>query len=187
MNEPENEAATTIMPDSESGPVINIVEGQHMLQQEREEERKEAEREEELVVKETESSSTTEASTTTTEPSPFVAFAGEGRSAGGGDDVELFLHHNASTHEQLMDLSDVSMDGDQNESSSTTITSTTTTSTTSTTTTAQPETEMPKIVEITASGDTMHRECLDDNKSYKVSIKLKSQQKVYVSKTQKSL
>ncbi|XP_036674917.3 putative epidermal cell surface receptor isoform X3 [Drosophila suzukii] len=167
MNEPENEAATTIMPDSESGPVINIVEGQHMLQQEREEERKEAEREEELVVKETESSSTTEASTTTTEPSPFVAFAGEGRSAGGGDDVELFLHHNASTHEQLMDLSDVSMDGDQNESSSSTTTSTTTTSTTSTTTTAQPETEMPKIVEITASGDTMHRECLAENKSYK--------------------
>ncbi|XP_037729230.1 putative epidermal cell surface receptor isoform X4 [Drosophila subpulchrella] len=167
MNEPENEAATTIMPDSESGPVINIVEGQHMLQQEREEERKEAEKEEELVVKESESSSTTEASTTTTEPSPFVAFAGEGRSAGGGDDVELFLHHNASTHEQIMDLSDVSMDGDQNESSSTTTTSTTTTSTTSTTTTAQPETEMPKIVEITASGDTMHRECLADNKSYK--------------------
>nr|XP_036674918.1 putative epidermal cell surface receptor isoform X4 [Drosophila suzukii] len=163
MNEPENEAATTIMPDSASGPVINIVEGQHMLQQEREE----AEKEEELVVKELESSSTTEASTTTTEPSPFVAFAGEGRSAGGGDDVELFLHHNASTHDQIMDLSDVSMDGDQNESSSSTTTSTTTTSTTSTTTTAQPETEMPKIVEITASGDTMHRECLADNKSYK--------------------
>ncbi|XP_016954210.1 putative epidermal cell surface receptor isoform X3 [Drosophila biarmipes] len=161
MNEPENEAATTITPDSESGPVINIVEGQHMLQQEEEK------KDEEVVVKESESSSTTEASTTTTEPSPFVAFAGEGRSAGGGDDVELFLHHNASTHEQLMDLSDVSMDGDQNESSSSTTTSTTTTSTTSTTTTAQPETEMPKIVEITASGDTMQRECLADNKSYK--------------------
>ncbi|XP_016985747.1 putative epidermal cell surface receptor isoform X4 [Drosophila rhopaloa] len=158
MNEPENESATTIMPDSESGPVIAIVEGQHMLQQELEEKK------EEEVAKEPESSSTTEASTTTTEPSPFVAFAGEGRSVGGGDDVELFLHHNASTHEQIMDLSDVSMDGDQNESSNSNNTST---STPSTTTTAQPETEMPKIVEITASGDTMQRECLADNKSYK--------------------
>ncbi|XP_032577044.1 putative epidermal cell surface receptor isoform X2 [Drosophila sechellia] len=162
MNDPEDEAATTIMPDSESRPVINIVEGQHMLQQEREQEEPKDEKEEE-VVKESESSSTTEVSTTTTEPSPFVAFAGEGRSAGGGNDIELFLHHNASTHEQLMDLSDVSMDGDQNEGSSTTQSSTTST----TTTTAQPETEMPKIVEITASGDTMQRECLANNKSYK--------------------
>ncbi|KMZ01963.1 putative epidermal cell surface receptor isoform X1 [Drosophila simulans] len=162
MNDPEDEAATTIMPDSESVPVINIVEGQHMLQQEREQEEPKVEKEEE-VVKESESSSTTEASTTTTEPSPFVAFAGEGRSAGGGNDIELFLHHNASTHEQLMDLSDVSMDGDQNEGSSTTQSSTTST----TTTTTQPETEMPKIVEITASGDTMQRECLANNKSYK--------------------
>uniref|UniRef100_B3P2U3 GG13897 n=2 Tax=Drosophila erecta TaxID=7220 RepID=B3P2U3_DROER len=156
MNDPEDEAATTIMPDSESGPVINIVEGHHMLQQEREQE--EPKQEEQEVAKEPESSSTTEASTTTTEPSPFVAFAGEGRSAGGDNDIELFLHHNATTHEQLMDLSDVSMDGDQNEGSSTTST---------TTTTAQPETEMPKIVEITASGDTMQRECLANNKSYK--------------------
>nr|NP_001262336.1 stranded at second, isoform C [Drosophila melanogaster]NP_476611.1 stranded at second, isoform A [Drosophila melanogaster]AAN13346.1 stranded at second, isoform A [Drosophila melanogaster]AGB95719.1 stranded at second, isoform C [Drosophila melanogaster] len=158
MNDPEDEAATTIMPDSESVPVINIVEGQHMLQQE-----DQKDEEEEGVVKESESSSTTEASTTTTEPSPFVAFAGEGRSAGGGNDIELFLHHNGSTHEQLMDLSDVSMDGDQNEGSSKTESSTTST----TTTTAQPETEMPKIVEITASGDTMQRECLANNKSYK--------------------
>lgn len=162
MNDPEDEAATTIMPDSESVPVINIVEGQHMLQQE-----DQKDEEEEGVVKESESSSTTEASTTTTEPSPFVAFAGEGRSAGGGNDIELFLHHNGSTHEQLMDLSDVSMDGDQNEGSSKTESSTTST----TTTTAQPETEMPKIVEITASGDTMQRECLANNKSYKVRIK----------------
>ncbi|XP_039231932.1 putative epidermal cell surface receptor isoform X5 [Drosophila yakuba] len=152
MNDPENEAATTMMPDSESVPVINIVEGQHMLQQEK----KQEEPKKEEVTKESESSSTTEVSTTTTEPSPFVAFAGEGRSAGGGNDIELFLHHNASTHEQLMDLSDVSMDGDQNEGT-----------TSSTTPTAQPETEMPKIVEITASGDTMQRECLANNKSYK--------------------
>ncbi|KRK03130.1 uncharacterized protein Dyak_GE24910, isoform C [Drosophila yakuba] len=160
MNDPENEAATTMMPDSESVPVINIVEGQHMLQQEK----KQEEPKKEEVTKESESSSTTEVSTTTTEPSPFVAFAGEGRSAGGGNDIELFLHHNASTHEQLMDLSDVSMDGDQNEGSSSTTQSSTTSSTTPT---AQPETEMPKIVEITASGDTMQRECLANNKSYK--------------------
>ncbi|EDX11955.1 GD19918 [Drosophila simulans] len=152
MNDPEDEAATTIMPDSESVPVINIVEGQHMLQQEREQEEPKVEKEEE-VVKESESSSTTEASTTTTEPSPFVAFAGEGRSAGGGNDIEL----------QLMDFSDVCMDGDRNEGSSTTQSSITST----TTTTNQPETEMPKIVEITASGDTMQRECLANNKSYK--------------------
>ncbi|XP_041565081.1 putative epidermal cell surface receptor isoform X6 [Drosophila elegans] len=167
MNEPENESATTIMPDSESGPVINIVEGQHKLQEEEEKE------EEKALAKEPDSSSTTEASTTstttsstttTTEPSPFVAFAGEGRSAGGGDDVELFLHHNTSSHEQLMDLSDVNMDADQNEGTTTT---TTTSTTTSTTTTAQPDTEMPKIVEITASGDTMQRECSANNKSYK--------------------
>ncbi|XP_043654760.1 putative epidermal cell surface receptor isoform X2 [Drosophila teissieri] len=161
MNDPESEAATTIMPDSESVPVINIVEGQHMLQQEKEKEQEEPKKEE--VTQASESSSTTELSTTTTEPSPFVAFAGEGRSAGGGNDIELFLHHNASTHEQLMDLSDVSMDVDQNEGSSTTQSSTTS----STTPTAQPETEMPKIVEITASGDTMQRECLANNKSYK--------------------
>ncbi|XP_039494093.1 putative epidermal cell surface receptor isoform X2 [Drosophila santomea] len=164
MNDPENEAATTIVPDSESVPVINIVEGQHMLQQEQEQEREQEEPKKEEVTKESESSSTTEVSTTTTEPSPFVAFAGEGRSAGGGNDIELFLHHNASTHEQLMDLSDVSMDGDQNEGSSSTTQSSTTSSTTPT---AQPETEMPKIVEITASGDTMQRECLANNKSYK--------------------
>ncbi|KAH8376361.1 hypothetical protein KR200_008831, partial [Drosophila serrata] len=165
MNEPENETGTTIMPDSESGPVINIVEGQHTQRQQLQEE-EEKKSEEALKGKETESvsqsSSTTEASvtTTTSEPSPFVAFAGEGRSAGGSDDVELFLHHNGSTHEQLMDLSDVNMDEDQNESSSTS-------TTTTTTTTVQPETEMPKIVEITASGDTMQRECLANNKSYK--------------------
>ncbi|XP_020818428.1 putative epidermal cell surface receptor isoform X1 [Drosophila serrata] len=165
MNEPENETGTTIMPDSESGPVINIVEGQHTQRQQLQEE-EEKKSEEALKGKETESvsqsSSTTEASvtTTTSEPSPFVAFAGEGRSAGGSDDVELFLHHNGSTHEQLMDLSDVDMDEDQNGSSSTS-------TTTTTTTTVQPETEMPKIVEITASGDTMQRECLANNKSYK--------------------
>ncbi|XP_017031652.1 putative epidermal cell surface receptor isoform X3 [Drosophila kikkawai] len=170
MNEPENETGTTIMPESESGPVINIVEGQHTHQQEEEEEQQEKKSEETLKSKEPESesqsSSTTEATvtTTTSEPSPFVAFAGEGRSASGGDDVELFLHHNGSTHEQLMDLSDVDMDEDQNGGSSS---SSSTSTSTTTTTTVQPETEMPKIVEITASGDTMQRECLANNKSYK--------------------
>ncbi|XP_017142699.1 putative epidermal cell surface receptor isoform X3 [Drosophila miranda] len=173
MNEePEIEAAaaaTTIMPpdnESSSGPVINIVEGQHMKQEE------ESQSESESSSSST-ATSTTPATTTTEEPSPFVAFAGEGRSAGGAgdDDVEeLFLHRNATTHEQLMDLSDVSMDEDPKESSSSTSTSTSTSSTTTTstsTTTVQPETEMPKIVEITASGDTMQRECLANSKSYK--------------------
>ncbi|XP_026843853.1 putative epidermal cell surface receptor isoform X1 [Drosophila persimilis] len=172
MNEePEIEAAaaTTIMPpdnESSSGPVINIVEGQHMKQEE--ESRSESESSSSSTA-----TSTTPATTTTEEPSPFVAFAGEGRSAGGAgdDDVEeLFLHRNATTHEQLMDLSDVSMDEDPKESSSSSSTSTSTSSTTTTstsTTTVQPETEMPKIVEITASGDTMQRECLANSKSYK--------------------
>ncbi|XP_070136831.1 putative epidermal cell surface receptor isoform X2 [Drosophila bipectinata] len=165
MNEPENEneMATTIMPDSESGPVINIVEGQHWQQ---ETESTSSTTEAGTTTSSSTDSSTTTTTTTTTEPSPFVAFAGEGRSAGGNDDVELFLHHNSNaTHEQIMDLSDVNMEEDQNESSSSSTTTTTTTS--STTTTAQPETEMPKIVEITASGDTMQRECLANNKSYK--------------------
>ncbi|XP_003736861.3 putative epidermal cell surface receptor isoform X3 [Drosophila pseudoobscura] len=176
MNEePEIEAAaaTTIMPpdnESSSGPVINIVEGQHMKQEEESQSESESESSSSSTA-----TSTTPATTTTEEPSPFVAFAGEGRSAGGAgdDDVEeLFLHRNATTHEQLMDLSDVSMDEDPKESSSSSSTSTSTstssTTTTSTsTTTVQPETEMPKIVEITASGDTMQRECLANSKSYK--------------------
>ncbi|EDW85203.2 uncharacterized protein Dwil_GK14524 [Drosophila willistoni] len=149
MNEQaEEEAATTNVPDSESGPVINIVEGQHQQQHQHQEEA---------------SSSTTTSTTTTTEPSPFVAFAGEGRSAGGSDDedaVELFHQlHNSTTHEALMDLSDVSMDEDSSN--------TTATSTTTSTTTAQPETEMPKIVEVTVSGDTMQRECQAQDKTYK--------------------
>ncbi|XP_068153803.1 putative epidermal cell surface receptor isoform X2 [Drosophila tropicalis] len=149
MNEQaEEEAATTNMPDSESGPVINIVEGQHQYQHQHQEET---------------SSSTSTSTTTTTEPSPFVAFAGEGRSAGGNDDedaVELFHQlQNSTTHEALMDLSDVSMDEDSSN--------TTATSTTTSTTTAQPETEMPKIVEVTVSGDTMQRECKAQDKTYK--------------------
>lgn len=175
MNEPENEneMATTIMPDSESGPMINIVEGQHRQQETESSSTTEADT---TTSSPTDSSSTTitTTTTTTTEPSPFVAFAGEGRSAGGNDDVELFLHHNSNaTHEQIMDLSDVNMEEDQNESSSST--TTTTTTTTSPTTTAQPETEMPKIVEITASGDTMQRECLANNRSYKVREQIEKQ------------
>ncbi|SPP84152.1 putative epidermal cell surface receptor isoform X7 [Drosophila guanche] len=156
-------AATTIMPppdnESSSGAVINIVEGQHMKQEEESESSSSST---------STTTSTTPATTTTEEPSPFVAFAGEGRSAGGAgdDDVEeLFLHRNATTHEQLMDLSDVSMDEEPKESSSST--SSTSSTTTTSTTTVQPETEMPKIVEITASGDTMQRECLANSKTYK--------------------
>ncbi|XP_017968033.1 putative epidermal cell surface receptor isoform X6 [Drosophila navojoa] len=154
---------TTLMPrlEVDVAPVINIVEGQHMLGVQH------------PVEDETSSSSsstaaptTTTTTTTTTTPSdtPFVAFAGEGRSAGGGDDFELLFHHNATMHQALMDLSDVSMDDERIEPITNT-TSTTTTTTTSTT--AQPETEVPKIVEITASGDTMQRECMASNVSYK--------------------
>ncbi|XP_060646741.1 putative epidermal cell surface receptor isoform X4 [Drosophila nasuta] len=153
--------ATTVLPQSE---VINIVEGQHVLHP----------IEDELNFSSSSSTTTTTttaATTTTTEAaatdSPFVAFAGEGRSAGNSDeDAELLFRHNASLHHQaLMDLSDVSMDDERTEIITTTTAATTTTTTS--TTTAQPETEVPKIVEITASGDTMQRECLADNKSYK--------------------
>ncbi|XP_032593647.1 putative epidermal cell surface receptor isoform X3 [Drosophila grimshawi] len=171
---------TTVMPQHEldAVTVINIVEGQHYVQHPNEDE-----------TSRTSSSSTTAATTTTTAAtttttaattdSPFVVFAGEGRSAGGSDeDADVLFRHNATKmHEALMDLSNVSMDEERTEiitttaaspsasASATTSTSTATPTTTSTTT--QPETEVPKIVEITASGDTMHRECLANNRSYK--------------------
>lgn len=167
----EAEATTVVPPQGaaeEAGAVINIVEGKHVQHSHSEDET-------------SSSSSSTTTTTTTTEAttdSPFVAFAGEGRSAGSDEDAaELLFRHNASMHHQaLMDLSDVSMDEERTE----TITTTTTeaaplptaaaTSTSTSSTTAQPDAEVPKIVEITASGDTMHRECLANDKSYKVSL-----------------
>ncbi|XP_017848702.1 putative epidermal cell surface receptor isoform X3 [Drosophila busckii] len=148
--EQEAEAEATTMssaqPEEPSDAVINIVEGQHAHPA---------------------LDTTTTTTTTTTSESPFVAFAGEGRSAGDDSDAELiFQHNNATMHESLMDLSDVSMDEDRTELPATS-TTTTSTTTAATTTTAQAETEVPKIVEITASGDTMHRECLANNKNYK--------------------
>ncbi|XP_023177021.2 putative epidermal cell surface receptor isoform X1 [Drosophila hydei] len=151
--------ATTLIPrfEVDAAPVINIVEGQHVLGVQHP-------TEDETSSSDSSSSSSTTTptttTTTTTTDTPFVAFAGEGRSAGGGEDVELLFRHNATMHQAFLDLSDVSMDDERTELI-------TTTTTTTTSTTAQPETEVPKIVEITASGDTMQRECMASNVSYK--------------------